>query len=152
MDFWQQLLREREKLLNRHPGARTMIVGDCNVHLSFLVDHHDRCGCAHCRQSLVDRRIESLLQAAGLFPASRRDVATHSSGTIIDLVLIDCSISSMSTVHSLLPGQVANSDHGLVYFTLLISESLDYRKGFGRVSWASNKDWSLILEAASFGL
>ena len=55
VDFWKELLSERKELLGLHPRARTVLVGDCNIHLTLVVDHDNRCRCSHCRQSAVDR-------------------------------------------------------------------------------------------------
>ena len=86
-----------------------------------------------------------------LFPANKCDVATHTSGTIIDLILTECSTPPID-VHSIAPGSIAASDHGLAYFTLRLRIELQYRIGFGRVAWSTEKDWSCVLEAASSGL
>ena len=72
----------------RYPLVPIIIAGDANVHLTYLAQHeHDAgCRCLHCRQTVADRDIEQQLLRAGLL-AHNPLCPTHTSGTVIDLVL-----------------------------------------------------------------
>ena len=83
--FWQQVTREYGLLSMRFASAKFILLGDANIHLSYLVDHNPGCACLHCKQRPVDRDIERLLQAAAL-RANNPAVQTHVSGTIVDVV------------------------------------------------------------------
>ena len=69
----------------RYPTSSFILLGDANIHLSYLLRHALGCACLHCRQTAVDKRIERALDDAGLFafyPAK----PTHVDGACLDLL------------------------------------------------------------------
>lgn len=87
--FWAQVMDDR-RLLRAAMGAEcTYIIGDLNIHPPDLVDHSDTCHCAHCKPSNADVNIWKLLLREGFSCHNPLGEATHSSGTIIDLILCD---------------------------------------------------------------
>jgi hypothetical protein len=79
----------------------------------------------------MDRDIGALIQAAGLV-AYNPAIPTHSSGTIIDLVL--ASLSAPIEV-SVCQTPVGLSDHELVTVNCTITFKATYKNSIGRVEW-----------------
>ena len=146
VDFWVELLREREKLTSLRPYQHVVIAGDANIHLPYLVQHPPSCSCSHCNLSSTDRQIATLLRDNGLVAFNPVDAATHVSGTIIDLVLSD-EVCPIYDLHVFPPQSVARSDHGFLVFSLPLVFDVSYEEGFGRVAWATSSDWDDVIGA-----
>ena len=144
LECWQQILTEFGILKARFPHALILILGDGNVHLSGLVDHNAGCRCLHCRPTKMDRDIGALIQAAGLV-AYNPAIPTHSSGTIIDLVL--ASLSAPIEV-SVCQTPVGLSDHELVTVTCSVTFKATYKNSIGRVEWLRTSEWTEAINDA----
>lgn len=146
VQFWVQLLDEwvyLRRLLNIHA---TFIFGDLNIHLPYLVQHELTCHCLHCQPSIVDREIHQMLERAGVKCCNPVGVPTHQSGTTIDGFLTGLG-HGLPPVAVLPPGTLAGSDHRLVSSALPLYVSPHFHTGFGRVWWASNAEWDLVLQS-----
>ena len=135
--FWQQLAQEFQQLRARYPDARFILLGDANIHLSYLVTHEETCVCLHCRACPTDQKIEQLLNAIGL-RAFNPPIPTHVSGTIIDLVFGDKRDSLEVNVSD---ENFACSDHAFVRNPVKHKVEVAFASNLGRVTWASHADW-----------
>ena len=145
VSFWMDLLREREVVKKASGAAYTIIAGDLNLHLQHLVKHDASCTCSHCKPSAADTSIWHLLCIAGFHCLNPCGVATHSSGTIIDLILCDSLDLQLPIATVKPPGSVALSDHSLVLNSVPGKIHHDTIVGFGRVAWTSGDEWDAAL-------
>ena len=144
--FWQQLVKEFLQLSARFPGARFILLGDGNIHLNYLVDHNPECVCLHCRQGVIDREVERLLDAAHL-RAFNPPVPTHTSGTIVDLVF---GVRSDLLVVEVNAEDSFQSDHAFVKSRIRHDVAITSSANLGRVSWASQADWENGLDSIGY--
>ncbi|CAE7222667.1 MOCOS [Symbiodinium natans] len=140
---WTTLLGDYALLSRKFPRANFFLLGDGNIHLSYLVDHPARCGCLHCKQPPNDVRIEHMIGQAGL-RAINPLAPTHVSGTAIDLILVPRSVAMPARV---LSERIGASDHHLVTCSCKISLSCFYNNAIGRVSWQAGEVWDEALES-----
>ena len=63
LPFWEELVSEYRSLSAREVPATTLIVGDCKLHLPWLVSHEKGCHCSHCRPTSGDAACVAALQA-----------------------------------------------------------------------------------------
>ena len=146
IDTWKQVVLEFGVVRTRYPGVRIILAGDGNVHLSYLAANHPRgCSCLHCYQKRGDKDIEAALLAADLW-AFNPHVATHASGTTIDLTL--SSIHEPLEVHVCID-DIRQSDHGLIWTQCDVSLALSRNPAVGRVMWAQPGLWEHVFEHAS---
>lgn len=143
-ETWAQVIKEFQILEARYPLVPIIIAGDANVHLTYLAQHDAGCRCLHCRQTVADRYIEQLLLTAGLL-AHNPLCPTHTSGTVIDLVL---SRSSTRLSASVLQEDVGNSDHFMVLASCEVQLKVALGPSVGRVSWSQSDLWDSILVEA----
>ena len=113
-----------------------MLLGDGNVHLTYVVEHLDSCTCLHCRQSAADAAIQAMLSRAGLVSCNPQ-MRTHESGNIIDLILTP---RPEMVIASVLDRTVGNSDHWMVYACIPLSCVVTEKTQVGRVGW-SKQGW-----------
>ena len=142
--FWDELIREKQMLAQRERPSRTLVVGDCNLHPPWLVDHGSQCTCSHCRPSSADAHAVGALRSARLCCHNPVGCPTHVSGTSTDHIWSD-GLGDALHVQVLPPGSLAQSDHGLVYTLLSLSFRPSYERGFGRVALASSLGWERAL-------
>ena len=145
VETWTQILTEFAVLKSRFPGIKIFIVGDANLHLSYLVQHEGRrCSCLHCAQKRNDAKIEADLQQADVF-AFNPPVPTHSSGSIIDLVLSDAGSPLNVFVDS---ESIGLSDHKLVWADCSVQLQFSFTCSVGRVLWAKPSLWEDVFTQA----
>ena len=119
-----------------------MVLGDANIHLSrIFVSHLQECTCCHCKQSFTDASIERLLEQAGM-NCLNPQVATHVSGSVIDIALADAARGFAVWVGS---DAVGESDHWPVFVTTSLQLAVDYSMLIGRVGWKSDEAWASAL-------
>ena len=87
--FWASLLDDRSQILSRTGASHTLLLGDLRVHLPCMVVHEGDCHCSHCQPSPADRSVASLLHLHGLVYIDPVGIATHVSGSVIDLFITD---------------------------------------------------------------
>ena len=114
VDTFRSLVYSSQMVRPKLPQASVITLGDSNVHLDYVVEHPEMCKCQHCRQTGVDRGIQERLQEVHLF-AWNPPMATHVSGTIIDLVLGLKSEPRRVVVED---DWVGGSDHRLLYIEM----------------------------------
>ena len=142
--FWDTLLSERKRIMRQFNISRTIIAGDGNTHLKTVVSHSPGCRCGHCKQSAVDRSIERMLTAEGLWCANPVNSSTHVTGTIVDVFITERG-GAFGDVVVDPPSTIAASDHSLVHTLAPLTTNCSYAAGFGRVLWTSSPQWSATL-------
>ena len=116
---------------------KNIMLGDANIHLSYVFEHSAGCTCPHCRQRVADNDIEDVLTDASL-KAWNIPVATHVSGTLIDLVLGHRSVPRVVATDDV---WIHQSDHRLIFTNHHAKVHVDCAACSGRVAWASSADW-----------
>ena len=143
--FWKGVVADYASLRKRYPGAQIILMGDANIHLSYILKHEYCCACLHCNQTACDRNIEALLTSHGII-AHNPACGTHVSGTAINLILSDITHALLVSVK---PVPSAMSDHTLVMASTPMDLSRQPSHHIGRVSWAPHGDWENGLLRAS---
>ena len=145
VEFWPQLLQDRDTALSFSGASYTIILGDLNIHLPDMLNHSSLCRCVHCSPSACDQTIALLLRTAGFFCTNPIDQPTHVSGSVIDLILCDSPNLGLAISTVLPPGAIASSDHALVHNNIPMSIRFSCAAGFGRVGWTSGSEWDAAL-------
>ena len=149
--FWQQRLRECRSIrcLESYRDWPLVILGDTNLHFSFL-------GPVNARLATpLDREILALFESPECFGVSIRNqgsVATHASGSIIDLVAAEPSLP-LDIDTSWLQEEELRSDHAF----LLCSSStatipILKQQQVGVARWGFGAGWEEASEAVSCSL
>jgi hypothetical protein len=135
----------RDTVAEAQAFPQYLLIGDFNIHFPHLVEHQSECTCSHCAPSGGDKAAHRALTRAGLTCANPAGRATHSSGTIIDLVMSSHDNLVQSVVVKK-PGSVAGSDHGALICTVTDAITACEAQGFGRVAWTSGEEWAVALD------
>ena len=141
VDFWRQFAEELASLQKQFPASRFIVAADCNVHLSYLVSHPSSCRYLHCKQSAVDNHIQRIFQRHGL-EACNPQVATHVSGTSIDLIM---SHFTQPVPVEVLEEDVGFSDHRMVLGKVPLAVQFSFENTIGRVLWAHGDAWDTVI-------
>ena len=135
---WSAIVQQYRSIRARFPLAHCFIAGDCNTHLSYVVQHAQPCTCLHCRQSAADKDIERLITEVGLV-ALNPPMATHVSGTCIDLFLGPSACARPAVrVHA---APMVESDHALVLLVAPVQLQANFANGLSRVAWTAGPAW-----------
>ena len=79
--FWEHLLKARKAVMATSGATRSLLVGDANIHLPYVVSHCVGCKSLHCKPHANYKRVAQLLLEHGLHCSSPINVPTHDSGT-----------------------------------------------------------------------
>ena len=95
--FWNHLRASVQHIFQLYPGAQLLLAGDANSYVSEVMDAGRERSC-ETQSRIVIRAFYAFLSDFGLAILNPVHVATHRSGSSIDLVLASRSLDVRSVV------------------------------------------------------